>query len=204
MRLFEIGEARQSSASATLSYPAFKYASALISAEIIERSNFIYDSSGIMPGFVDRAESPKRKRSVVTQQGKPKKRVKTGGKLQDVDDPQARILLLETQILESRRHYNNIATLLEIFRDNDAAAEEQATASVALCRVFCRLMAAGSMSKTRNTLENEAIIVKWLKERYNDYTAILLETLRGRDPGKQVRVGSTLLENRLTFSRALH
>ncbi|KAI9819476.1 MAG: hypothetical protein M1827_006924 [Pycnora praestabilis] len=155
-----------------------------------------------MPGMVDGAGLPKRKRGAATRQGKVKKRVRTGEKVQDDDDPQTRILLLESRILESRRHYNNIAILLESFRGTDKAAEEQATACVALCRVFCRLMVAGSMSKTEDTPENEAIIIKWLKERYNDYTAILLKTLQGGEPEKQSTV--LILLMRLVKDEALY
>ena len=52
------------------------------------------------------------------------------------DDPQDEIARLEMQILESRKHYNNIATLLKLARASGADHEASTLAAVALCRVF--------------------------------------------------------------------
>ncbi len=102
------------------------------------------------------------------------------------DDAQASILLLESQILDSRKHYNNIALLIATLCDQDIR-QGDLIAAVSLCRVFCRLMAAGRMTKTRETLENEYIVLQWLKERYTEFTEILLTVLQEGSPENQVR-----------------
>lgn len=125
----------------------------------------------------------KRKRDVKASAAKPK--------VIEEDDPQARILLLETQILESRQHYNNIATLLTILKgQGDASDEANVLAAVALCRVYCRLMAAGNLSGGRGISETERVITQWLKERYREYTEVILELSRG---GDSEEYGSTCL-----------
>lgn len=97
------------------------------------------------------------------------------------DDPQARILLLETAILESKRHYNNITTLLHIARDQDKNEHEALLATVALCRVFIRLLAAGSLLRKNNSAEKEVILVHWLRHRLAEYNEVLLSFLTNDD-----------------------
>lgn len=95
------------------------------------------------------------------------------------------ILLLETQILQSRRHYNSIITLLGYVKEPDpqnAENQKSVTAAVALCRVFCRLIALGNMSKSRETSEDETLIVQWLIERLQEYQSALLFMLASRAP----------------------
>lgn len=95
------------------------------------------------------------------------------------------IMLLETQILESRQHYNNIITLLGYVKGQDtqdANDQKSAIAAVALCRVFCRLMASGNMSKSRETSKDETIIVQWLTERLQEYQRALLSMLAFQSP----------------------
>lgn len=107
------------------------------------------------------------------------------------DNAQARILLLETQIPESRQHYNNIATLLTILKGRgDASDEASSLAAVALCRVYCRLMAGGNLSEGKGISETERVITQWLKERYREYTEVILGLLRG---GDSEEYGSTCL-----------
>ncbi|KAF2132877.1 CBF-domain-containing protein [Dothidotthia symphoricarpi CBS 119687] len=102
------------------------------------------------------------------------------------DDAQSDILHLEAQILESRRHYNNIATLLQLAKQPDAENEAPILAVVALCRVFSRLLATGDMVKSKGMGEAEAVIVSWLKERYKDLLDVLLDDfLRSDQPAKQ-------------------
>lgn len=95
------------------------------------------------------------------------------------------ILLLETQILQSRRHYNSIITLLGYVKEPDpqnAENQKSVAAAVALCRVFCRLIALGNMSKSRETSEDETLIVQWLIERLQEYQSALLFMLASRAP----------------------
>ncbi|KAF2270665.1 nucleolar complex protein 4 [Lojkania enalia] len=103
----------------------------------------------------------------------------------DDDDLQAAILRLEAQILESRRNFNNITTLLQITK-NEPNDETAIVAAVALCRVFSRLLSGGDMVKSKGMLGSEVVIVKWLKDRYKEYLNILLEQyLRSENPPKQ-------------------
>ena len=100
------------------------------------------------------------------------------------DDPQAHILLLESQILESRKHYNNIASLLKIFkdpRDSSQGRISNLTAAVSLCRVFCRLMAAGSLTAPKGASTSEVTVIHWLKARLAEYKEGLLLLLGSSD-----------------------
>ncbi|KAJ4383035.1 Maturation and nuclear export of 40S ribosomal subunits interacting protein [Didymella sp. IMI 355093] len=147
-----------------------------------------------MPGTKTAAPSGvKRKRDPAKaerREAKSKKRQKSPAS-NDGDDVQAEILQLEAQILESRRHYNNIATLLQLSKQphDDAPV----LAAVALCRVFSRLHAAGDMVKSKGMGEAEATVVAWLKERYREFLDTLLQSfLRSDSPAKQ-SVALTLL-----------
>ena len=123
------------------------------------------------------------------REAKSKKRQKSPS--EDGEDVQAEILQLEAQILESRRHYNNIATLLQLSKRSEDVAPVLAV--VALCRVFSRLLAAGDMVKSKGMGEAEALVVAWLKERYREFVDILLQDfLRSDDMAKQ-SVALTLL-----------
>ncbi|KAL6159869.1 Maturation and nuclear export of 40S ribosomal subunits interacting protein [Exserohilum turcicum] len=111
----------------------------------------------------------------------------------DGEDIQSEIVQLEAQILESRRHYNNIATLLQRAKQSDAENEGPILAAVALCRVFSRLLVTGDMVKSKGMSEAEGVIVSWLKERYRELCQVLLDDfLRSEHPPKQ-SVALTLL-----------
>ncbi|KAH7564154.1 hypothetical protein BM1_01201 [Bipolaris maydis] len=112
---------------------------------------------------------------------------------EDGDDLQSEIVQLEAQILESRKYYNNIATLLQRAKQSDAENEGPILAAVALCRVFSRLLVTGDMVKSKGMSEAEGVIVSWLKERYRELCNMLLDDfLRSEDPPKQ-SVALTLL-----------
>ncbi len=90
------------------------------------------------------------------------------------------ILLLENQILESRRHYNSIASLLEYVGTEgagDVKDQMSIIAAVALCRVFCRLMALGKLSKSGEASKEENLIVRWLRERLREFKNSLISAL---------------------------
>jgi U3 small nucleolar RNA-associated protein 19 len=108
-------------------------------------------------------------------------------------DPQADILHLEAQILESRKHYNNIATLIHTSRQPDAEHEAPILAAVALCRVFSRLLATGDMVKSKGMGEAEAVIASWLKERYKEFIHVLLKDFLQSDHPPKQSVALTLL-----------
>lgn len=137
-------------------------------------------------------KTSKRKRPNTTEP--PKKRARSesassdhgsvggdGDDAGDGDDPQAKILLLETAILESKRNYNNITTLLHIARNQDNDEDEALLATVALCRVFIRLLAAGSLHRKKNLAEKDVILVHWLRDRLAEYHEVLLSFLTSDD-----------------------
>lgn len=118
------------------------------------------------------------------------------------DDFQSHLLDLETQINESRLYYNNVVTLITYLRDDVSGDQRDLAAAVALCRVFCRLMAAGSLAKSREAPDNELIIAEWLKSRFQEYTQILLDLLIRVDLVKQSAALTLLM--RLVKDSAAH
>ena len=116
------------------------------------------------------AKKPKPKPSALTQEG---------------------VLALEGAIVESAKHYNNIATLQTCFADSldadadadadaDGGAQMAVTAAVALCRTFCRLMAKGRLRRRKDDDPDAATVVAWLRERYRDYVNALCVALGHR------------------------
>lgn len=110
----------------------------------------------------------------------------------DGEDVQTQIIQLEAQILESRRHYNNIASLLQLAKQPEAENEGSILAAVALCRVFSRLLATGDMVKSKGMGEAEAVIALWLKERYGELLDVLLDSLLRSDHSPKQSVALTL------------
>ena len=126
-----------------------------------------------MPGRVEGSgEAVKRKR--VISKHTPSKRARSESSEEDV---QARILLLETQIFESKKNYNNISALIKLSRNEDEDPDVALVASIALCRIFSRLMASGDFIKAQSTTEKESVVALWLRERYSEYKVALLQLL---------------------------
>lgn len=97
----------------------------------------------------------------------------------EIDDIHSKILLLENEILESRKHYNNITTLIGLAQQGDPQdAESAIVAAVSLCRVFIRLLAAGSLTKKKGASEKEETVVRWLRERLSEYRRVLTSMLQ--------------------------
>lgn len=107
------------------------------------------------------------------------KAVKSAAK-DDKEDIQAQILSLESQILESKKHYNNITTLLELSQKKSKDGSN-ITAAVALCRVFCRLMVAERMIKKQGMSDAELEAADWLKTAFKEYVAVLCRLLAQQD-----------------------
>lgn len=143
----------------------------------------------IMSGSKSASLSGVKRKRESTKAGRSEAKSKTRRKSPSSDegeDVQSEILQLEAQILQSRRHYNNIATLLQLARNQDSNHEVPILTVVALCRVFSRLLATGDMVKSKGMGEAEATVVSWLKERYREYLGILFEDfLRSEHPAKQ-------------------
>ncbi|KAI1807166.1 CBF-domain-containing protein [Daldinia bambusicola] len=121
-------------------------------------------------------ESLKRKRSKVPE--KANKRAKA--KDSDERDPQAEILQLENEIIESKKNYNNITTLLELAQRHGDDDSTQ-LAMVSLCRVFLRLFASGNLARRYGQSEKDIVVVQWLKQRLGDYKQIIISELRQED-----------------------
>lgn len=74
--------------------------------------------------------------------------------------------LLETEVLESRKNYNNVAILLR--RATTQEPSRSLEALQALCRVFCHLLAAGALDSTSLANADETFITKWLSQRLDE------------------------------------
>ncbi len=137
-----------------------------------------------MPARIDGAEGVvKRKRKVVKHA--PSKRARSES---PEEDAQARILMLENQIFQSRKNYNHISTLLKLLRAEDEQSDDSVLTSLALCRIFTRLLAAGDLTKQTGTTEKDTVVILWLGERYSEYKSLLLKQLT-----RNGVVGSTAL-----------
>lgn len=121
-------------------------------------------------------EEPIQKRSRSTSSDDYESESESDGQ---VDDRHSKILLLENEILESRKHYNNIATLIGLAQNDDPQDEAVAVvAAVSLCRVFIRLLSAGNLTKKKGASEKEETVKRWLRERLSEYRRILTTMLQ--------------------------
>lgn len=132
-----------------------------------------------MPAITAKDDGLKRKRKVTKDDVK--KRVRADESGSDDEDVHSQILLLEAEILESKKNYNNIVKLINIAKDHESDTESAIFASVALCRVFIRLLAAGSLTLQRGASDKEAIVIQWLKDQLSEYKAILVTLVSDQD-----------------------
>ena len=121
------------------------------------------------PGNGKTVIGKKRKREHTSTSSKSPK-----GETNDVLEEE--ILLLENSILESRKHYNNIVNLLEYARSYDEIHQIHLVASVALCRVFTRLMIGGNLTLRKELSEGDKTVVRWLDERLSEFKDVLSKT----------------------------
>ena len=139
-----------------------------------------------MPGIVNISKGSRKRKRFVESLDFPKTRKRFGEPdLFENDDIQSEILLLEENILASQKNFNDIFTLLEYAQNIDLDDQRDIMATIGLCRVFCRLMAAGSFARSRASSGNEIMVTQWLKDRYDDYKNTLLRTLGRVDAVKQ-------------------
>ncbi len=122
----------------------------------------------------------KRKRDKTSEKANKRSKGTESASSDDDDNAQADILLLENEILESKKNYNNIAVLLELAQKNDDA-ELALVALVSLCRVFLRLLASGSMTRRSGQSEKEIVVIQWLKGKLGDYKQLTIHALAGED-----------------------
>ncbi|KAJ5971342.1 CCAAT-binding factor [Penicillium vulpinum] len=109
---------------------------------------------------------------------------------------------LENQIAESRKGYNNIATLLSMLNVEKSAKTPEMAVAVSLCRVFSRLIAGGNLTESSRAAENEKIVVAWLKERCLDYQNALVAIMREADASCQI--AALTLSMRILKERLAH
>lgn len=150
-----------------------------------------------MPTFLDGGSKISRKRKRGNLES-----AKSGSAVFSAADE---ILLLENQILKSRRHFNSIATLLNYVTKpdlQDLNDDKSDFAAVALCRVFCRLMALGYMVKSRETSKNEILIVQWLIEKFREYQNVLLSMLAAENSDRSTTALTLLM--RVIKEEAVH
>lgn len=122
-------------------------------------------------------KTPKRKRSATKEA--PRKRARSeSSQDEQEDDAQADILSLEAGILESRKNYNNITALIGIARavdeEDDDVQENALLATVALCRVFIRLLSAGALLRKKGMPEKDVVVVHWLRDRLAECREVIL------------------------------
>jgi hypothetical protein len=137
-----------------------------------------------MPTAVDSSSSKKRKNT--KNAGAPSSKRRAVAEEDGFAETLSKVQELENQIAESRKHYNNIATLISMLNVEPSAKKPELAVAVSLCRVFSRLMAAGNLSESSRDAENEKIVVAWLKERCSEYQRALLSIIREADGTSQV------------------
>lgn len=125
------------------------------------------------------AERIKRKRSSVQEE--PTKRRRSSVSSNESEDPNAKILLMEQGILESRKNYNDITVLLSTANDFKNGDPESMLATVALCRIFLRLLAQGSLVLKKSLSEKDQVVVGWLRKQFAEFKRTLVAILRDEE-----------------------
>jgi U3 small nucleolar RNA-associated protein 19 len=138
-----------------------------------------------MPSLIDGAKNTKKRKNDTKESTQPSAKRRT--EVQSGEDERSRIQELEAQISESRKYYNNIVTMISMFNVVDSAKSPNLAVGVSLCRVFCRLLAAGHLNKPKDATEQDLILVSWLRERYYEYQNALIGILRNAEPSYQVK-----------------
>lgn len=137
-----------------------------------------------MPAAMHATVGSKKRKSAKDSSSSSKRRAVATDSNEDAT--MSKITELEIQISESRKHYNNIATLLSILDVGENAQSPNLPVAVSLCRVFSRLIAAGSLTESSRADDNEKFIVAWLKERFQEYQKALVNIMREGDASAQV------------------
>jgi U3 small nucleolar RNA-associated protein 19 len=137
-----------------------------------------------MPTAIDKTAGSKKRKST-KENGVPSSKRRAVAENESTES-MARILELEEQISESRKHYNNIATLISMLSKDGSGINPDLAVAVSLCRVFSRLIAGGNLTEASNAAENEKIVVAWLRERCREYQRLLVSIMRESDASSQV------------------
>ncbi|KAI0161706.1 CBF-domain-containing protein [Hypoxylon sp. FL1284] len=126
-----------------------------------------------MPGAVGQ-RSLKRKQPKASE--KANKRAKPTSDDEDDNSSQDEILRLEQEILESKKNYNNITTILDLAQNGQDDDTTQ-FALVSLCRVFLRLLVSGNLTRKSGQSEKDGVVVQWLRTRFGDYKQTIISAL---------------------------
>ncbi|ODM21498.1 hypothetical protein SI65_02342 [Aspergillus cristatus] len=153
-----------------------------------------------MPAATHAAVSSKKRKSAKDGSSSSKRRAVAADSNEDAT--MSKITELEIQISESRKHYNNIATLLSMLDVGENAQNPNLPVAVSLCRVFSRLIAAGNLTESSRADDNEKLIVAWLKERFQEYQKALVTIMREGDASAQVT--ALTLSMRLVGEQVTH
>lgn len=118
--------------------------------------------------------------------GKKRKRNEGSRTNLSVEEYEADVLDTEKKILESHKNFNDIPMLIGRLNDDELAETWKYTfVAISLCRVLCKLMAAGNFSTSRNSSEHDRIIAQWLSDRVDEFTKKMQEWLVSNVPAKQ-------------------
>ncbi|XXG99212.1 hypothetical protein Hte_005548 [Hypoxylon texense] len=131
-----------------------------------------------MPGTVG-GKSLKRKQPKISETANKRAKAESDGDSED-DNLTNDILRLEQEILESKKNYNNITTILELARNKEDDDTAQ-FALVSLCRVFLRLFASGNLARKSGQSEKDEVVIQWLRKRLGDYKRLLISSLSQED-----------------------
>ncbi|KAL2831763.1 CBF/Mak21 family-domain-containing protein [Aspergillus cavernicola] len=153
-----------------------------------------------MPAITNKSVSSKKRKSTKAG-GVPSSKRRAVAENESAES-MVRIQQLEEQIAESRKHYNNIATLISMLGEDGQGINPNLPVAVSLCRVFSRLIAGGNLAEPDRAAENEKIVVAWLKERCREYQRILVSIMRQSDASSQIT--ALTLAMRLLNERATH
>ena len=97
-----------------------------------------------------------------------------------------RILQLEREIFESRKNYNNIPKLITILKEGSIEDENVLPAAFSLGHIFKVLISDKKRVPDKDMPENEKVITQWLRNKRNEFMALLLERLAAQSSSSQV------------------
>jgi U3 small nucleolar RNA-associated protein 19 len=144
----------------------------------------------------------KRKVAQVSAIIPPAKRARSeSSESEDDEDGLAEIHRLETEILASRKNYNNITTLIKKVRSPDDGSQGAYNAAVALTRVFLNLLAGGNLTRKAGSSEKDLIVVEWLKDRLGEFKEALLALIKRED---DFSVAALTICMKILKSEAMH
>lgn len=135
-----------------------------------------------------------------TETDRPLKRKRVATKVdKDVESSpesnQGSIADLEAAILESKKNYNKISDLLALAQRRDGDEDVTSEASVALCRVFVRLLTSGALTLRKDLTQKEQVVGQWLRQRLTSYKQLLLSLFSDAKSGpSSLRLAMTVLK----------